>query len=49
MNLIWIAALSLLVLLEKILPQPRLFAQGTGAILLVWGVLLASRPMLLSN
>lgn len=49
MNLIWIAALSLLVLLEKILPQPRLFAQGTGAILLVWGALIASRPMFLSN
>jgi predicted metal-binding membrane protein len=32
------AALSALVLLEKILPQPRLFAQATGAILLVWGV-----------
>ncbi len=42
MNLIWIAALSLLVLLEKILPQPRLFAMGTGAILLVWGVLIAA-------
>lgn len=49
MNLIWIAALALFVLLEKILPQPRLFAQGTGAILLVWGVLIASRPMFLSN
>lgn len=49
MNLIWIAALSVLVLLEKILPQPRLFAQGTGAILLVWGALIASRPMFLSN
>ncbi|HEY6239838.1 MAG TPA: DUF2182 domain-containing protein [Burkholderiales bacterium] len=42
MNLIWIAALSALVLLEKILPQPRVFAQATGAILLVWGVLIAA-------
>jgi predicted metal-binding membrane protein len=49
MNLIWIAALSLLVLLEKTLPQSRLFAQGTGAVLLAWGVLIASRPMFLSN
>jgi predicted metal-binding membrane protein len=49
MNLIWIAALSLLVLLEKIVPQPRLFAHATGAILLVWGVLLGSRPMFLPN
>lgn len=49
MNLIWIAALSVLVLLEKILPQPRLFAQGTGAILLVWGASIATRPMFLTN
>jgi len=49
MNLIWIAALSVLVLLEKVVPQPRLFAQGTGAILLVWGVLIAVRPMFLAN
>lgn len=42
MNLIWIAALSLFVLLEKILPQPRLFSMGTGAILLVWGALIAA-------
>jgi len=49
MNLIWIAALSLLVLLEKILPHPRFFAQGTGAILLVWGALIATRPMFLTN
>jgi predicted metal-binding membrane protein len=42
MNLIWIAALSVLVLLEKIVPQPSLFAQGTGAILLVWGVLITT-------
>lgn len=41
MNLVCIAALSVLVLLKKILPQPRLFAQRTGAILLVWGVLIA--------
>lgn len=49
MNLIWIAALSLLVLLEKIVPQPRLFAQGTGAILLVWGAWVVARPMFLTN
>jgi predicted metal-binding membrane protein len=43
MNLIWIAALSVLVLLEKILPQPRMFVQATGAILLVWGVATVAR------
>ena len=42
MNLIWIAALSVLVLLEKIVPQPRLFAQLTGAVLLVWGAWIAA-------
>ena len=41
MNLIGIALLSVLVLLEKIVPQPRAFAMATGAILLVWGVLVA--------
>jgi predicted metal-binding membrane protein len=43
MNLIWIAALSVLVLFEKILPQPRMFVQATGAILLVWGVAIVAR------
>lgn len=42
MNPIGIAALSVMVLLEKILPQPRLFALGTGAILLVSGVVIAA-------
>ena len=41
MNLLGIAALSVLVLLEKILPHPRLFARTTGAILFLGGVLLA--------
>jgi predicted metal-binding membrane protein len=43
MNLIWIAALSVLVLLEKILPQPRIFVQATGAILLAWGLVIVAR------
>ncbi|HUX27031.1 MAG TPA: DUF2182 domain-containing protein [Burkholderiales bacterium] len=45
MSLIWIAALSLLVLLEKLLRQPRWFAQGSGAMLLAWGVLVAVRSV----
>ena len=45
MNLIWIAALSLLVLLEKLLPQPRWFSYLTGGIWLVWGMWLAGRAL----
>lgn len=43
MNLLWIAALSFFVLLEKLLREPRWFAQGTGAMLLAWGALVATR------
>jgi predicted metal-binding membrane protein len=46
MNLIWIAALSLLVLLEKLLQRQRWFSYLTGGILLVWGVWLACRAVL---
>lgn len=41
MNLVWIAALSLVVLLEKLLQRPRWFSYSMGAILLGWGVWLA--------
>jgi len=41
MNLAWIAALSILVLLEKLLRNPRWFTRATGALLLGWGALLA--------
>jgi len=41
MNLYWIAVLTLLVLLEKLLHWPRRFVQFTGAALLVWAVLVA--------
>jgi predicted metal-binding membrane protein len=37
MNLFWIAALALLVLLEKVLPWGRRVSRITGAILVVWG------------
>lgn len=39
MNLLWIVALTLLVLLEKFLHRPRWFVQLTGTALLVWAVL----------
>jgi predicted metal-binding membrane protein len=37
MNLFWIAAISALVLLEKLFPAPRLVSGTAGAVLLVWG------------
>jgi len=41
MNLAWIAALSLLVVLEKLLRRPRWFPRAAGAALLGWGTLAA--------
>jgi predicted metal-binding membrane protein len=37
MNVAWIAVLTLIVLLEKVLRQPRWFLHLTGAALLLWG------------
>ena len=37
MNLYWIVGLAFYVLAEKILPNPRFFARGTGAVLILWG------------
>lgn len=45
MNLLWIAALTALVLLEKVLPRARWLAHGTGFALLAWGALVAGRAM----
>jgi predicted metal-binding membrane protein len=47
MNLLWIAALTLLVLLEKFPHQPRWFVQLTGAALLVWAVLVVGQTVFL--
>ena len=46
MNLLWIAALSLFVLLEKVPTMPRLFVQLGGAVLLVWSMLVFGRALL---
>jgi predicted metal-binding membrane protein len=46
MNLVWIAALTLLVLLEKILRQPRWFVQLSGVALLVSAALVLGRTLL---
>jgi predicted metal-binding membrane protein len=37
MNLVWIAALTVFVLVEKLLGRPRWFAPATGALLIAWG------------
>jgi predicted metal-binding membrane protein len=37
MNLLWIAALALLVLIEKTLPWGGRTSRATGAALVVWG------------
>jgi predicted metal-binding membrane protein len=38
MNLVWIAVLALLVLIEKILPPGRRIGLGAGAVLIAWGI-----------
>lgn len=38
MNLLWVAALAVLVLVEKLVPTERLVSWTTGALLLAWGV-----------
>lgn len=43
MNLLWIAVLTSLVLLEKFLSRPRWFVQLTGAALLGWAAFVASQ------
>jgi predicted metal-binding membrane protein len=43
MNLVWIAALTLLVVAEKLLPGGRWIARGAGAAFLVLAVLVLWR------
>lgn len=38
MNLAWIAALAIFVLVEKLAPAGQWLSRGTGAVLFVWGV-----------
>lgn len=46
MNLVWIAALTLLVLLEKVLRQPRWLVRLTGVALLGWAAVVAGQAVL---
>lgn len=49
MNLIWIAALSVLILLQKLVQQPRWFSRATGTVLLVWGALVAGQALIVAG
>ncbi|MCW8889380.1 MAG: DUF2182 domain-containing protein [Sedimenticola sp.] len=42
MNLIWIAALSVIMLAEKVLPRGDLFGKGIGALFFAWGLFLVA-------
>ena len=37
MNMLWVAAITILVLLEKVAPQSWRFDRGVGALLIAWG------------
>ena len=45
MNLLWIAALTILVCLEKVLPYRNLVSVGTGLLLIAWGVCVLARQL----
>jgi predicted metal-binding membrane protein len=38
MNMLWVAAITVLVLLEKVAPQRWRLGHGAGALLVAWGV-----------
>jgi predicted metal-binding membrane protein len=45
MNLLWVAAIAILVLLEKVVPGGRELGRGAGFLLIVWGIwVLAAGP-----
>src|SRR5262249_31005322 len=49
MNLIWIVALTALVLVEQSLYRPRWFVRVTGVALLVWAALLTIRAFYMNG
>jgi predicted metal-binding membrane protein len=44
MNVAWIAVLTVFILVEKMVPFGKWWSRGAGAILVVWGAWLVSRP-----
>lgn len=47
MNVLWIAALTLLVCLEKMLPRQTRVSAATGVLLVVWGLSLFARQLMI--
>jgi predicted metal-binding membrane protein len=43
MNLLWVAAIAALVLVEKLLPRGLLVGRATGALLVSWGLYLLAQ------
>jgi predicted metal-binding membrane protein len=43
MNLLWVAAIAIFVLAEKLLPRGLLLGRASGALLVAWGVFLIVR------
>ena len=46
MNLVWIGGLTIIVLIEKLIPKGHRIAQGLGVILVLMGVFLLLEPVL---
>jgi predicted metal-binding membrane protein len=44
MNVLWIAGLTILILLEKVVPMGRLIPRVAGAVIATGGVFLLFRP-----
>ncbi|PMS16921.1 hypothetical protein C0Z18_22385 [Trinickia dabaoshanensis] len=44
MNVLWVVALSIYVMLEKLLPRERWLPFAAGGLLLVWGIAVATAP-----
>jgi predicted metal-binding membrane protein len=46
MNLLWVAVIAAIVLVQKLLPGGPIFARFAGAVFLLWGAVLIARPLL---
>jgi predicted metal-binding membrane protein len=48
MNLLWVAVIAAIVLIEKLLPRGPFFARAAGIAFAVWGVVLIARQILIA-
>jgi predicted metal-binding membrane protein len=46
MNLLWVAVIAAIVLVQKLLPGGPMLARFAGAAFMLWGVVLIARPLL---